>query len=149
MREEEAFRRAVSALVERLDREIARQELGTVRVGGLAKVGAALEAMLESAFRLACAHQGSDPAQTYRQLDRGRRLSKAGSGQLLRALRDIGIDHPDQVGSVLRALHADCSKPAGSAVDALVRVRNENAHEGRYPAAATGAMVGVLALLRE
>lgn len=126
----------LQALVIRLRKEVARGDFGTAAVGGIAKVGAATEALVELATRQSCAARG---LSLDTEIARGR-LSK-GLGTYLRLLKEQGRpggqDADRKIGDMLmrdlRRRHSN--------LWALSRLRNDTVHPRRDDAVSAGLPV--------
>jgi hypothetical protein len=130
-------------LLARLEKEIARAEAGTVAVGGLTKVGTDLEALLKACAAGYAKGQGSSLDAELRKIGATR-----GAGSYARVLKDarrgaLGSTVAESIASDLRA--------ARSRVQAVIDLRNDNAHGNISLDAAAGhkvALASLAALLR-
>jgi hypothetical protein len=113
---------ALTRLLARLEKELARQDVGTAAVGGMTKLGACLEVLLRRCFRKACELHGVEPAQILGQA--------RGSGDYLRALSELG--QPRGGDALLNAVIADAAGYPRR-LGKLTRLRNFVTHEGAIP----------------
>ena len=110
-------------LLARVDKELIRQEQGTAAVGGMTKLGAALEGMVKACHReaLTLVEPNKRPAP-------GR--LPAGPGEWLRALAMLGS--PKNAKPLVLAVVTDAQRPDGM-LPRLARIRNVVAHEADIP----------------
>lgn len=129
-----------AALLARLDKEIARAEAGTVALGGIAKVGNDLEALLRVCASSYCRSQGTSLDD---QLRRARVTRGAGSYAKVLEEAPRGA-----LGNVIsEALAADLRLPK-SRIRTAIGMRNEAVHPGNGPAAPKAVFRDVAAILR-
>jgi hypothetical protein len=114
---------ALEKLLARIDKELARQEAGTVAVGGLAKLGAALQGFLKACFHETCALHRVEPRDVLERVPRG-------SGDYLRALSKLGP--PSGANVLVVSIIGDARNRRGR-LSRLTDLRNVVTHEGRLP----------------
>ena len=113
----------LNAFLDRIDKELARAaKLDTAAIGGLTKLGAALELVLKAAYREAASKQ-RPPRLLPNPLP-------TGPGQWLKAMRNLTVSADAE--PVLKALFQDAFLHDASKLgnlEKLVRLRNEIAHQ--------------------
>jgi hypothetical protein len=129
-----------ATLLARLDKEIARVEAGTVALGGLAKAGNALEALLRLCASTYCRNQGT---RLDDQLQRAG-VSR-GAGSYAKVLEQAPRGTLGHV--VSEALAGDLRLPR-SRIRAAIDMRNAAAHPGSGPTAPKAVFRDVAAILR-
>ncbi len=136
-------------LLARVDTERSRPAAtpGTTLAGGIAKVGAKLEALLR-ALLVEVAEAESTPPETLLPMIGGRRvpLRRATGGQLVHALSDLFSRGRETRRT--RAFINDLRRPQ-SRIRTVIRVRNEVAHEATVPVESTTALADLRSLLIE
>jgi hypothetical protein len=129
-----------ATLLARLDKEIARAEAGTVALGGVAKVGIDLEALLRVCASAYCRNQGSSLDDQLRRA----RVTR-GAGSYAKVLEDAPRGTLGHV--VSDALAADLRLPK-SRIRAAIEMRNASVHPGSGPTAPKTVFRDVAAILR-
>jgi hypothetical protein len=147
--ETQPMRERLASVLERIDKELARVEhphanAGTAYVGGIAKLGAALDQYLLEVWRWLCVRLSMDPVSTARGASPSIVLDRAGAGQLLLLLsrysaHSVAVELPVRV-VLAQARHH-------SPLDAVISLRNAIIH-GRETAD-VGTIRGALSQLRD
>jgi len=117
--------RALIDLVERLRKEIARADRGTVVTGGITKAGNALEHVLKTAAAIICSAHGLCLESELR-----RRGVPGGAGTYLALFTDYSasaVASPEER-RIVASLAKDGARGHASKLMAMVRIRNQNNH---------------------
>ncbi len=125
----------LDAVLERVTRELERvpsagEKPSTVRVGGITKLGATLDAYLLTVWRWVCAFVGADPDQLARQAKPPIFLDRVTAGQLAYLLGDY-VGSPVASEPAVRWIFAELR--LGSALDRALKFRNQVVHDRESP----------------